>query len=285
MERSKFWLKIYEEDGYTNIFTNEMVKGLVNLESPELVRCSPTGWKLSKSYDDVFYLWIPDDRMDWASLEKLKLWAERANKHIWLKTNKNTSTFFCGKEVDYCLAADWNFDIDTGDRTVVGNAEYQLKYQLPRGMVSDQNAAMYAKTLSSAITDCIECIPINLCHFLVTAIPAVKEKHHKLAWQLAKYISNVLDAPFVEATLTKDKPQMKEQTVADKVNIWRDILDDESMVNLSQSVCGKDILIIDDLYQSGASIWCFAEYLKEQCGARTVIAITAVKSLKDGDNK
>lgn len=43
--------------------------------------------------------------------------------------------------------------------------------------------------------------------------------------------------------------------------------------------------VIDDLYQSGASIWCFAEYLKECCDARTVIAITPVKALKDGGNK
>ena len=55
---------------------------------------------------------------------------------------------------------------------------------------------------------------------------------------------------------------MKEQTIEDKIRIWRHIFTDGDMLEFSSNIRGTNILIIDDLYQSGASIWCFAEYLK-----------------------
>ena len=70
----------------------------------------------------------------------------------------------------------------------------------------------------------------------------------------------------------------------DKIKIWREIYADPTRYILSCDIKGRNILIIDDLYQSGASVWCYAELLKS-LGANTVIAIAAVKSLKDGDNK
>lgn len=112
-----------------------------------------------------------------------------------------------------------------------------------------------------------------------------RRKTKKLAWKLAKHVAKKIERPFIKATLKSEKPQMKEQTVEDKVRIWRKIFCDEDMLDFSDDILGANILIIDDLYQSGASIWCFAEYLKECCDARTVIAITPVKALKDGGNK
>lgn len=89
----------------------------------------------------------------------------------------------------------------------------------------------------------------------------------------------------MEAELEREKPQMKNTSVQDKIDIWRKIYEDGDMVRLSQKVNGQKVLIIDDLYQSGASIWCFAEYLKKECGAKKVMAITVVKAQKDGDNQ
>ncbi|BAL00259.1 hypothetical protein OBV_30600 [Oscillibacter valericigenes Sjm18-20] len=283
-QRSRFWLKIFENEDSTNLSTNGMVKSLIELVSPQIVECSPTGWKLSKNHQDNYNLWIPDDCMNWDCLDAIKAWAEQANRHIWLGTNRNTVDYFYGNEVDYCMAADWNFDIETQGRTEVGNAEYQLKYQIPKGLVSKENAGEFANILASAILDCTDCLPFDLSSFIVTTIPAVKAKQNKLSWQLARYVASKVDAPFMEATLTKDKPQMKEQSVEDKIRIWREIFHDETTLCLSHKVRGHDIFIVDDLYQSGASIWCFAEFLKDECGARTVIAATSVKALKDGDN-
>ena len=283
--RSKFWLKIFDDEAtHTNISANKMVMGLLQEISPHLISCSPKGWKESSNIPGNYNLWIPNDRMDWEALENVETWAERANQHIWLGTNKNTAPYFCGDEVDYCLAADWNIDLESQKRTIIGEAEYQLKYNLPKELINKEDAHQYASLLTTAVLDCIACLPINLSNFVVS-IPATEEKQKKLAWKLAKHVAKKIERPFIKATLKSEKPQMKEQTVEDKVRIWRKIFCDEDMLDFSDDILGANILIIDDLYQSGASIWCFAEYLKECCDARTVIAITPVKALKDGGNK
>ena len=284
--RSKFWLKIFDDEAtHTNISANKMVMGLLQEISPHLISCSPKGWKESSNIPGNYNLWIPNDRMDWEALENVETWAERANQHIWLGTNKNTAPYFCGDEVDYCLAADWNIDLESQKHTIIGEAEYQLKYNLPKELINKEDAHQYASLLTTAVLDCIACLPINPSNFVVVSIPATEEKQKKLAWKLAKHIAKKIERPFIKATLKSEKPQMKEQTVEDKVRIWRKIFCDEDMLDFSDDILGANILIIDDLYQSGASIWCFAEYLKECCDARTVIAITPVKALKDGGNK
>ena len=289
--RSNLYLKVYDnEDAYTNISVNAMTKQLIDALAPRLVACSPIGWKESKNYKGLFTLWIPSNCMDWALLNYVESWAQQANQHIWLGLNKHTEEFFVGDEVDYCLAADWNFDIENysiqeQQHTSLGEAEYQLKYNLPKGLVKKEDAKQYISLLTTAILDCLDCLPINVSNFVVVSIPATEENQKKLAWKLAKRIAKETDRPFIKATLRREKPQMKEQTVYDKVRIWRGIFSHKDMLDFSDDILGANVLIIDDLYQSGASIWCFAEYLKKCCGARTVIAITPVKALKDGGNK
>lgn len=286
-DRSKLWVKVFDED-HINISANSMTKGLLKRVSPKLINYSPKGWKESKNYKDIFNLWIPKDWIDdfcLLELERIETWADHANQHIWLGTNSYTQAYFSGEEVDYCIAADWNMYFGTGKHTAIGEAEYQLKYNLPRGILDKEDAEEFANTLVSAICDCAACLPFNLRNFVVTAIPATKENQCKLAWELAKCTANEVGAPFMEATLTQSKPQMKEKSISDKIRIWRKILADEDMLELSHKVEKQKVLIVDDLYQSGASIWCFAEFLKKVCGAKKVMAITSVKALKDGDNQ
>lgn len=283
--RSKFWLKIFDDEtDHISISANNMVKGLLQGISPELISCSPYGWRESLNYPDNYNLWIPNNQMDWDALEVAKIWAESANQYIWLGTNKNTAPYFNGDEVDYCLAADWNIDLESKRRTNLGEAEYQLKYNFPQGRLHSDDIHYYASILSNSILDCISCLPINLADFIIMSMPSVKKKQTKLAWQLAQYIAQTKNRPFVKVTLQKDKPQMKEQTIENKIRIWRHIFANDSILEFSSNILESNILIIDDLYQSGASIWCFAEYLKACCNARTVIAITPVKALRDDGN-
>ncbi|MDR1492454.1 MAG: hypothetical protein LBT05_07020 [Planctomycetaceae bacterium] len=50
-----------------------------------------------------------------------------------------------------------------------------------------------------------------------------------------------------------------------------------------EDITGKTVCIIDDLYQSGVSMWSYAKFLKER-GAKYVFGISCVKTLKDTDN-
>ena len=77
---------------------------------------------------------------------------------------------------------------------------------------------------------------------------------------------------------------MKELPLNEKVRVWREIYAERGSVLMPYGIQNTNVLIIDDLYQSGTSIWCLAETLKLQYRARTVLGATVVKSLRDGDN-
>lgn len=287
--RSKFRLKIFDDNAqYITLSANKMVVILLNNKFPEIVRCGFNGWR-DTQYEDTFNLKIPANCMDYEALSRMKDWAESANRHIWLGLNKNTENYFIGNEVDFCLAANWNFDKDSSNRlihTAIGEAEYQMKYNYPRGKIDKATAHEALKLIVEGIMECVSCLPTDYKNVVVTTIPAVSQKQNKLAWNLSKHCAGRLGLPFIGATLLKDKPQMKEQSIENKIKIWRYIFDSK-MIEIPEQhlVAGRDVLIIDDLYQSGASIWCYAEFLKKKYNVNSVMAVTAVKALRDGDNK
>jgi len=54
-------------------------------------------------------------------------------------------------------------------------------------------------------------------------------------------------------------------------------------IKITGDVREKDIIIIDDLYQSGFTMWTVAQLLKNK-GAKKVFGLACVKSLRDTDN-
>jgi predicted amidophosphoribosyltransferase len=90
-------------------------------------------------------------------------------------------------------------------------------------------------------------------------------------------------AAAVVPALKEAKKSAKNVTVKEKLALWRSVVEKRG-IKLSRSVKGQSVLVIDDLYQSGASLWSFAKYLKN-LGATTVVGLACVKSLRDKDNK
>lgn len=280
-DRSRFWMKIFIEEKYIRLCVNDMVKNLIDLMLfPKLY------WCLSKNYDDIYIASFSNNIDEKKTVAKIQKWAACANRHLWLGLNKNIKEFFHGDEVDYCIAGDWNFDMETKTRTPIGNAEYQMKYRVPKRSFESYEVSKYNEMLNEIISDCLYCMPFSWNHFIFTTIPAVREKQDRLAWNLAKRAAETMRASFSGVTLLQDKPQMKEQLVEDKIKIWKNIFFCQNQnLLVPQALYEKNICIIDDLYQSGASIWCFAEFLKKRYNAKTIVAVTAVKALKDGGNK
>lgn len=122
----------------------------------------------------------------------------------------------------------------------------------------------------------------NTLDWCISPMPASNEGKTKMAWQMAEAMSERMNLSFISPTLNCDKPQMKQLTVEDKIAIWRKIYDNNNVV-LNSYVRGKNIIVVDDLYQSGATIWEYAKYLKIM-GAKQVYGIVCVKSLRDSDN-
>lgn len=291
--RSKLWFKISITrtdigDVITriNISANMMTKRLITLSFPKLIGASPTSWKLSRNWPDMYNLWIPHDRITKdisAQLRDLIAWGEKANAHIWLGLNRKIEAFFSGNEVDFCVAADWNFDpLNKDARTQIGEAEYQLKYNLARGQLTQTDRDRYGSILRAAVDSCLACLPDNRRNWYVAPIPCTESGRKKLAYELAQAIASRMNIPFIDAELAS-KPVFKNATVRERITGWRGLLSEKEDLILSMSPKDKTILVIDDLYQSGASVWCFADFLKRM-EADQVIAIVPVKALKDGDN-
>lgn len=88
--------------------------------------------------------------------------------------------------------------------------------------------------------------------------------------------------PLVMASLKEAKQSAKNLKVEQKIAQWEQIVQAKG-VRLSRSVRGCSVIVLDDLYQSGASLWSFAKYLKGR-QAGTVVGLACVKSLRDTDN-
>lgn len=278
--RSRFWLRIYDNDSAITIVASDTTKELIQRTFPQLEADSPKGWK--PTANNSYSLWLPYNCYAWEDIEELKIWAEETNRYIWLGTNKNTEKFFGGTELDLCLANDWNFNFETRQRTVVGEAEYYLKYHA--GQLPEEKRIEYIRTLASAVLECVSALPEDFGNYVVTTIPAVASNQRKLSWALARYISRTTNIPFVGLTLSREKPQMKTLPMEDKITTWRQIYSDNSWIVVPNDIQGKNVLIVDDLFQSGASIFCLAEFLKDCIGSAKVMAVTSVKAQKDGDN-
>lgn len=55
-------------------------------------------------------------------------------------------------------------------------------------------------------------------------------------------------------------------------------------IEITGDVEGKSVILIDDLYQSGSTMWTVAKLLKKK-GAKRVLGLACVKSWRDTDNQ
>lgn len=280
-DRSEFWIIIYDNDTSYSISTNSKYIGIINFFFPILEIQSPTKWKESETYSDMHSLWLPKDCCEQITLNRFMEWCQHVTQDIlWVYLSKNISQYFCD-ELDFCIASDFNYVYGNG-RTEIGEAEYQLKYN--NDSISAEDREKYADFLLERMLGNCQYIPIgNRADWFVSPMPSTREGKQKLAWLLAEEIAVQLDISFLDSTLNCNKPQMKELSVDEKIEVWEEIYRNEC-VEISNNIYGKNVLIIDDLYQSGTTMWQYARFLKG-LGAIRVFGVVCVKSLKDSDNR
>jgi len=76
---------------------------------------------------------------------------------------------------------------------------------------------------------------------------------------------------------TRATSQLKNLPFAQKVKALEDVFE------LHEDVSEHSILLVDDLYESGATIWALAKFLKEK-GASAVYGLACLKSWSDTNN-
>jgi hypothetical protein len=221
------------------------------------------------------YLWFPPDALNDEDIEDIHAWRDKFERYVLLGLNAHIAGHFAN-ELDFCMALDFNIDPSAQKRTIFGEAEYQLKYQSSR-----QHQQILVNALAEALSD----LPFPAAYrgnFCISCVPGSPEEA-SVQCQLASAVGKKLGIEFIDADLHCDKPGLKGIGVEKKIPIWQGLYDANCVV-LSGPVKGRVVVVVDDLYQSGATLWMYAKYLKTQ-GAKHVFGLPCVKSLRDTDNQ
>lgn len=294
--RSAFWMRVNEnDDGGYNFFVSKDIRPVFDYHFSEVSEASPTGWKDGKNNTE--YNWVPESRADQIDVDKIMEWAEFAGKQcVWLGPSKHIAPHFVGNEMDYCIAADFNFTTDgaenIGERSALGEAEFQLKYHL-RDMNENERDA-YCVQMSDVLLKMFDLLPTQtngkrggfalVQPPIVSPIPAQKDLSG-LAWVFAEYVAEQRGLQFIKPHLLVPKPKMKELPISEKIMTWDSIYATPKAVDIDpQAVKGREVIVVDDLYQSGVTLWAYAKFLKG-IGARRVYGLACVKSMRDTDNQ
>jgi len=181
------------------------------------------------------------------------------------------------------MALDYHFDKRTNKRTDIGELEYLAKYEKDDNAINMlvENLLKYLNRLPNLK----KAENISFCY----VAPDPDKKFHLPRILAEKMVRNVkkelnLDDyyPIIHSKLKVKKPPLKGIDLLKKISVWENLTFFDQ-INISTTVQDRDLILLDDLYQSGVSIWSMAKYLKKK-GARMVLGLTCTKTMKDTDN-
>ena len=298
--RSGFYLRLNEnQDNSLNLYDSSKFTFILDYFFPDIKNYSYNGWRPCRNQKDLDTIWLrsglPGDVLD-----SIKRWAQFAiRQSVWINPSKDILSNFSGNELDFCLAADFNCainevgNVDFSCLTDIGKAEQQLKYCL--SAISMEDRQHYCDIMDSAMQDIFNLLPLpntneqaslsTTMRTVISPVPAVVSSQNKIAWILATHMAKKNALNCLQPMLVCSKPEMKTLSVSQKINTWKELFSKNQLANIqSKDIAGNTVIIVDDLYQSGASVWAYAQYLKK-IGARTVYGLVCVKSMRDTDNR
>jgi len=226
-----------------------------------------TGWRSSGS--TVFCTNIKSPNVH--EVEHLRNFLDLLKEILVLRLNKHLEDHF-EDELDQCFALDYNFksiDDEGREYTDTGKLEYEAKYN------RDHNSIY---NLAKFLADVCQRHPVLQQVGYIAAVPGNPEKDVHLPDLLVEKMGKILGRDTgLALRKTEETPQLKNLSVEDKISTIEDVF------CLEEDIEGKSILLIDDLYQSGTTMWTLARFLKEN-GADSVYGLACVKSWRDSDN-
>lgn len=279
-QRSKFYIKIFASNVKITFSVNFFTEDLIKLCWKELESLSPKGWTKSTNYEDISTLWIPKSKITAPILEYLQNfleWVEQCHSLLWFKTNRYIEKLFTGDELAFCICSDWTKDFDTYEYTPLGESVHQIT-QCDNGTNDDFSFCV------SHVMSSLKCI---LHYFdnsesedlVITILPGQEELKIHMLSNLCEFVAEQLDCvftiPIVYSTSSEENTKFLDNEF-EKVDLFYQ----NNEIIIDFDIHEKNIIIISDLYQSGASMWFYAEYLKS-LGASNVFGISIVKALRD----
>ena len=237
---------------------------------------------IEKCFPDVTFKWQKVDKgayqchvkMDNETKNRLIQLLSLFKNHVLLVLNKHIKKHF-SHELDECFALDFNF-LYNGMTDETGYSHFGQLEHLAKELKDTKAMRQLAVSLSNLCMN----HPNYLAADTICAIPRNPSETFHLPEILAEKVAKVTgkDNGIAYITKKKDLPKAQELRVEEKIKNLKDAL------NIDRSVKGKLIILIDDLYQSGATMWSVAKMLR-QSGARKVYGLTCVKSWRDTDNQ
>ena len=260
----------------------EYYSKLLELEQPGIMKKSNTGWRSSEGdYKYAYFINLTDEEA-----RTIKCFCQDYQQYVLLGLSDNLKNV-CKDELDFCLALDYNSDspenLRHGMRTEIGELIYQIKYQ-KKIVKSSKLIEHLIEALKRVLHNKLKGV-ISLSY-----IPTDSRNEFYLPRSLAGSLvasgrlKGILDSnnPLIKSTLIKQKPQAKDLHINMKVNLWKNIYSN-NYVEIETDVSGRNVVVVDDLYQSGTTMWLYAKFLKERGTAR-VIGLSCVKTLRDTHN-
>jgi hypothetical protein len=231
---------------------------------------SNTGFRPTKKGNNEF-AFFPD--LDESDVETIQSFIDDFRRYVLLGPNTEAAGQFANG-LDFCLALDFNSPspeaVARRERTSAGELEFQAKYKRcarSRAHLAEELAAAFARVplpdTGSTLVTCVPCAPGRDFY-----LPDLDESRPELE--------------LLTATLRRPKRALKDCSIDEKLREWDDLLREEE-IDLSSEVDGQVVVVLDDLYQSGTSIWAYGQFLKS-AGASHVLGMVCVKSLRSTDN-
>ncbi|WP_028314836.1 phosphoribosyltransferase [Desulfatibacillum aliphaticivorans] len=268
----RYHLNFPSEDGsYSFYLKKDTYPQLFQLHHGDIVEKADCGWHGTKM-KGLRFRTLSDMHQ-----EIISKWCLRFNRYVLIGLNKHIENAF-KNELDFCMALDFHVDKKNDKRTKIGEAEYCIKYHeldLPIAARNDAKTFLF-KEMLQGLSD----LPPTKNSPMVSTIPSNEQGKKKLAWRIAEALAKEKSLDFVEANLLCERQSLKGIGISEKIPVWDSIYKRKECIKVSHDVAGASVVVIDDLYMSGVTIWSYAKYLKS-LGAAQVLGLVLVKSLKD----
>ncbi len=214
--------------------------------------------KKDRYHSDSFWRSITTEE----EFQEIDTWVKEQGSRVFLRDCLYTS-----------IAMHHNFtNLDEGARTEIGELEYRAK----------QNHDMIAvRKLAEHCINTITEIRLYKDADLVCAIPPQRGKDFDLPSGVVSIVSKKLDKEDITARFSfgAEKRSVKSATRDEKWEAWHN-----ARIVFNSDLTDKKIILIDDKYQSGTTIQYIAMKLQE-AGARHVLGLSMVKTMRDTDNR
>ncbi len=210
-------------------------------------------------------LWLPIN--DEATYKRVSRFVKRYNNTVFIRDALNMS---CA--IDKNMRSPNPLSTGESNYTEIGRLEYEAKYlESPSAL----------EELVYVVDDFVRRTPIYNNADVIIAVPSSKVDAVSLPQKIVHRLAT-LQKPHNTINAIKwckNKRPLKAISVQQK---W-DLLEQTGLCVRGDSLIGKKVILLDDMYQSGTTLNYIGRKIL-QAGARAVYGLTLVKSLSNADN-